>query len=131
FWHYLAVKAMSRHMPPLPAGAPPLLTAVGEKPPLPQLSDAVAALGFADLLADSGGTIRGLPLWVRDGERVLPQLGLALACVYYDCPVRDVQITEDRVVIPRTGGPPVVIPTTTRQTDQGVVVGSYFVIPFM
>ena len=51
----------------------------GVKLPLPTLVAAACGLGFVDLLPDSDGTLRHLPLLVQTSEATFPQLALAVA----------------------------------------------------
>lgn len=131
FWRYVAVRAMKRLMPPVPQGAPPLRTAIAEKPLLPELSQAVGGIGCADNMPGGDGVSRWLPLWVRDRDRTVPQLGLSLACAYLGCSPQDVKVFKDRVVIPRADGPAIVIPTFTRAGADGKLVGTLIDIPML
>ena len=56
-----------------------LLSAMRVDAPLVQLTEAADSSGFANVLPDADGTVRRIPLGMRFGEHVLPQLALQTA----------------------------------------------------
>lgn len=104
---------LERFAKTIPPGLPPMLSAQGDAPPVPLLSAAAAQTGFVDFLSESDGIVRSVPLWVNYHGRAFPQIGLALACMQLDVDPRDIILAPDRVTIPRTNAPPIVIPVRT------------------
>ncbi|MCC7408915.1 MAG: adenylate/guanylate cyclase domain-containing protein [Phycisphaeraceae bacterium] len=64
---------------------------------------------------DDSAMPAGLPLWVRRGDRWLPQLGLAAACAAWNVPQADLTIDElaSIMLVPRRGEPDRVVPLVT------------------
>jgi class 3 adenylate cyclase/CHASE2 domain-containing sensor protein len=110
---------------------PPMLRVNSDNPPTPTLAAATAATGFVDYVPDEDGVVRNVPLWADFGDVLYPQMGLALACMYLDVPVQNVELHRNRVVIPRPNGEAIVIPTyTARSNDLQEDVGFRMPVPW-
>jgi class 3 adenylate cyclase/CHASE2 domain-containing sensor protein len=89
------------------------LRAHGVLAPISVLGDAAAGTGYVDYLPTSDGVVRTMPLFVRYGEGVYPQAGLALACAALGTDPRDpeqVQIGRDEVTLHVRDGREIRIP---------------------
>ena len=83
-------------------------------PPIPAIARAISVTGFVDYMPDADGVIRQLPLWAEQDGVVYPQFGLALALAALGVDLGQVRVERNRVVIPRSDGPPVIIPVHQR-----------------
>src|SRR5208282_865033 len=101
---------LERFSHPGDVSLPPLLVGRVESATVPALSEAARYCGFVDFLPLSDGVVRSVPLWIQYDNRLIPQMGLALACAYMGADPRSLRIEADRVVIPGNGQPEVVIP---------------------
>jgi class 3 adenylate cyclase len=82
--------------------------------PYEKLGNAAVATGFIDYLPYEDGTVRSVPLFVEAEGRMVPQMGLTLACMMTGADLTKVSYDNGSVVIPRTGGqPPIRIPVRT------------------
>jgi len=72
-----------------------LKEAQGATPPLADLTDAAAALGFANVVPDADGVVRRVPLLVAHDGKVYPQLGLAAALLALGGRCAPVRRTDD------------------------------------
>jgi class 3 adenylate cyclase/CHASE2 domain-containing sensor protein len=114
-----------------PADCPPLR--IGTRPRIsPRFARAAKYTGFVDDVPSTDGTVRGLPLWVQSDDGVLyPLFDLTVACAVMNVDVRDVQVERERVIIPRSDGSRIEIPTRTVDfTEDEAPVGTYFNIPW-
>lgn len=68
--------------------------------PIPPLAAAAAGTGFVTHQKDPDGVVRVVPLWMSDGRRLYPQLGLAAACRFLHVPLSSVKIGDDATVLP-------------------------------
>jgi class 3 adenylate cyclase/CHASE2 domain-containing sensor protein len=102
--------------PPEP-GLPPLLTRRQEQElPIPELAAAAKYSGFVDFWPPDNTKIRSIPLWVIDRGRLLPQMGMALACAQLGVSTNDLILTANQITIPCPDGRKIVIPVHTRAT---------------
>lgn len=87
--------------------------------PISKIGEASGSTGFVYYEPDEDGAVRQIVLWINHNNRLYPQLGLALACAYLDVDIRDIEIHEDRVVVPRPAdaGGPLTIPVFSK-TDE-------------
>jgi class 3 adenylate cyclase len=99
-------------------------------PPIPPLASTAAMTGFVDPLQQSDGVVRLLPLWVEYRGRLYPQMGFALACMAMDIDVQKVKIEKERVILPRPGGPPLIVPTRAITIGTGRTYGNFMDLPF-
>jgi class 3 adenylate cyclase len=98
-------------------GLPPLLTRRQEQElPIPELSEAAKFSGYVDFWPPDNTKIRSIPLWVIDRGRLMPQMGLAIACAQLGVSTNDLQLTADRITIPCPDGRKIEIPVYTRAT---------------
>jgi hypothetical protein len=97
---------------------PRLMSQDGAMLPIPALANAADYVGFVAMPRSDDGKMRSVALFAEYDGRLVPQLGLALACAQLGVNINDVRITRDSVTIPRPGGD-TVIPVYTRQTEQG------------
>ena len=102
---------------PEPAGLPSLLEGTDAlQTPIPVLAGACRYSAFVNYLPLDDGIVRTVPLWVRYRDRLIPQIGLALACADLEVDVNDprqVEVTADRVIIRPPHELPIFIPVTT------------------
>ena len=127
----LSLALLSRFGRKTQGDLPPLLRVGGDNPPTPTLAAVTAATGFVDLLPDEDGVVRNVPLWADFDDVLYPQMGLALACMFLDVPVQDVELHPNRVVIPQPGGQAIVIPTYTDWShDRKADIGFRMPVPW-
>lgn len=81
-----------------------------ELPPIAILSEAAMGAGFVNYIPDADGVVRSVPLTVFDGQKALPQLGLALACAYMDVHPRDIRYLKNHIQIPKPDGSVISLP---------------------
>src|SRR5687768_1830415 len=81
------------------AGAPALLPARIQLPPIPAMTRSAAAVGFVDYLVLRDGIVRSVPLVVESDARLYPQMGLAMACQMLGTRVEDLRLSEDRLIL--------------------------------
>ena len=93
------------------------MTVEAQLPPIALLSEAAMGAGFVTYLPDSDGVVRSVPMAVYDGQKVIPQLGLMLACAYFGVAPRDLHFTEDSVQIPKPDGKVIVLPVRQEYVD--------------
>ncbi len=101
-------------------------------PTMRVLSEQAAASGFVDFLPYDDGVVRALPLWVRHGDWVYPQIGLALACWNLGIVPGDIVIESDRLRLPLEEGRWIDVPTRahrSRLDDQSI--GMMFDVPWI
>lgn len=113
-------ESLLRFMRPVPAGLPPLLSQETEESPIPALAKAAAYSGFVELWQADDGKVRFLPLWIVDRGRMVPQMGLALACAQLGVDTNDLKLAPDSVTIPLPHGDDIVIPVYTRHDREDV-----------
>lgn len=58
----------------------------------------------------SDGVVRSVPLFVASDGKMIPQLGLALACQMMGTKLQDIRYVGDSLVIPRAGKPDLKVP---------------------
>ncbi len=68
------------------APMPELLTAVGVEENIPVISEAAGDFGYFNIVPDSDGTVRWVPLALSHGENVYPHLSLEAVRKYADSP---------------------------------------------
>src|SRR5581483_2488782 len=96
--------------------------------PLPELADAAKGCGFIDFL-EPEDVVRSLPLWTDDRGGLVPQMALALACVYLDVDPRDVTVTARQVTLRPRGKPPIEIPVRTVSLGGSNAIGTMMEVP--
>lgn len=126
--HFRAMQAMRRFGCELPPDAPPIRRCSEVMAPLPELAEAAKGCGFIDFL-DPEGVVRFLPLWTNDRGGLVPQMALALACVYLDVDPRSVRVTDKQIVLQPPGKPPIYIPVRTVLSAQSGRVADMMEIP--
>jgi class 3 adenylate cyclase/CHASE2 domain-containing sensor protein len=142
-----AIRTMGRLFPrEVPTDVPDLLSASAEDPPLETLTSAIwrgrtagqgGMIGSATVPKDelsTDGVVRFVPLLINDRGHMLPQFGLALACMMLNVDPTsraELQIGPDQIVLNPPGGKQVVIPVFTyhRRGELGDV-GATFAIPW-
>lgn len=125
---FRAMQAMRRFGRPTPPDAPPIRQCNEVMAPLPELAEAAKGCGFIDFL-QSQGVVRSLPLWTDDRGGLVPQMALALACVYLDVEPRTVRVTASSVELDPPGKPPIVIPVRTVRSASRGPVGTMMEVP--
>lgn len=106
--------AIQRFLIKRPAGFPRPTDADLALAPYERLGNAAVATGFIDYLPYEDGTVRSVPLFVESEGRMLPQMGLTIACMMTGADLSKVSYDNGAVVIPRPAGqPPIRIPVRT------------------
>ncbi|MBU4566114.1 MAG: adenylate/guanylate cyclase domain-containing protein [Desulfarculus sp.] len=105
---YPAVRFRSRE-----AMAAPFLTAVAPEATQPILLEASKAAGYFDILPDSDGVMRRLPLVIKCGSRYFPPLGYRTLAAYlgsplpvldvYDTGLADIKLGDRRILVDPKG----------------------------
>lgn len=114
--------------------APPDLTSVlkasAVRATISRLADKTAAIGFVDYLPFREGVVRSVPLWCEYRGKLIPQFGLALACLALDLKLDEVRFGPNEIILAPRDGPQRVIPTYTAVSDVHGRVGTFIDIPF-
>jgi class 3 adenylate cyclase/CHASE2 domain-containing sensor protein len=98
--------------------------------PLLEFSSAVEDVGFVDWKFD-WQVCRSVPLLLNYDHRLYPQFGLVVACRMLDVDPRNVQLEDNRLVIPKPDGTRIVIPLRTGHWEAtGQDVPALMDIPF-
>src|SRR5581483_1921378 len=129
FEHLSALQALKIHARPVAPGLPTLLTATGAIAPVPEFGHAAAWTGFVDYLTSKDGVVRSIPLWIRDGDHIFPQIGFSMALAYLGVDLSAVKIGASSVTVPIPGRGELVIPVRTADTRFGAA-GTVMDIPF-
>jgi class 3 adenylate cyclase/CHASE2 domain-containing sensor protein len=125
-----AWQELERRGRPVTPGLPSMLEAESGLPPVESIGGAAARAGFVDEERGEGGVLSEIPLWVRSGDHVYPQLGLAVALAYMGVDLSNVRISQDAITIPRPDGGTLSLPISTDRTEQHGMVGAMFDIPW-
>ncbi|MFG0247983.1 MAG: CHASE2 domain-containing protein, partial [Phycisphaeraceae bacterium JB051] len=112
-----SMQAIHRYTTPLSNVQQPPVTVEAQLPPISLLSQAGMGAGFVTYLPDSDGVVRSVPMAVYDGQKVIPQLGLMLACAYLGVAPRDLHFTENGVQIPKPDGKVINLPLRQEQVE--------------
>lgn len=118
FEKIVSLRTLRRDARPMEKDSPPLALAKVHLPPIPMLAEASASSGFVNPIKHADGVVREMPLWVNHQGWVYPQMGLALATAFLDVPIQNLQIESNRVVIPKSDGTRIDIPTYSRYVDR-------------
>jgi class 3 adenylate cyclase len=88
--------------------------------PIARIGRAAGATGFVYYDPDQDGAVRQIVLWINHNDYLYPQLGMALACDYLGVDIHDIEIHNDRVVIPRPAdaGGSLTIPVFARINEE-------------
>lgn len=98
------LRAFWEKCPPLPSalkGRIPRLTELN--PPIESLTRVAAGVGFVTFRPDADGRTRRVPLVMEWNDRLIPQLGFAVACDELEIRPEDLRIEGDRLVIAGQG----------------------------
>jgi class 3 adenylate cyclase len=142
-----AIRTMGRLFPrEVPTDVPDLLSASAEDPPLETLTSAIwrgrsagesGMIGSATVPKDelsTDGVVRFVPLLINDRGHVLPQFGLALACMMLNVDPTsraELQIGPNQIVLNPPGQKQIVIPVFTYHRRNGLGdVDATFAIPW-
>jgi class 3 adenylate cyclase len=126
-----AISALERLGAALPSGAPPMVSATMQLPPIPVLAHAARATGFVDYRTGRDGILRSVPLIANLDGHVMPQMGLSLALTTLGLSPRDLQISRNSIVIPRADGRRISIPVHDEYSPaQGRTISSVLDIPW-
>jgi len=131
FQRVTAMRQLHRFSQPVREKLTPMVPAQNDLPPIEQLARVIDASAYVDYLPHGDGVVRSMPMWAEYRGRLYPQYSLALVCLRLGIDVRDVKIEPDRVVIPRTDEPDIVIPTNdlyVRAADK--TYGGFIEIPW-
>lgn len=141
-----AILTMSRLFPrEVPEDVPDLLVATGESPPLEILTQAIwearkaggrgmigSVTSFKDDLS-SDGVVRSVPLLINDRGKMMPQFGLALACMVLGVDPQnrtELSVGPNQIVLTPPGRESIVIPISTVRVPGGKSIGATFAIPW-
>lgn len=125
-----AWRAMRRLTIPPPPGLPPMLTASNEEAPTARIGNVIAYTAFPDFLRFDDGVVRSVPLLVLDRGRLVPHMGLALACAQLGVQLKDLRLSADKIIVPRADGRTIVIPVRTLHTTDRGDLGMFMDIPW-
>jgi class 3 adenylate cyclase len=124
-WH------MARFSRPIPPGTPALFDTTLENVPVPPLATAAAHSGYVDHPPFPDGRVRALPLFVKHGDRMFPQMGLAMACAQLGVDVGALRLGTDSVVVPLPDGREVVVPyRSIRSAELGQSIATFMDLPW-
>jgi class 3 adenylate cyclase/CHASE2 domain-containing sensor protein len=116
---------------PIPPGLPPIFSTDLQYLPVPPIAEAAAYIANVEYVRFRDGRVRAVPLFARNGDRMYPQLGLAMACAQLGVDVADLRFADGRVILPRPGGGEVVIPHRAyRSTVLGEQVATFMDVPW-
>jgi class 3 adenylate cyclase/CHASE2 domain-containing sensor protein len=124
---------LRRFSRPPDANSPPLLrrNEENEKTPIVELGRRAGASGYVDYIADDDGVVRRIPLLALHHNRVVPQVGLVIACNLLGADPNTVAADAHSLTIPLPDGRKRVVPVVTRsQTDTGEPIGVLMDIPY-
>jgi class 3 adenylate cyclase/CHASE2 domain-containing sensor protein len=141
-----AILTMSRLFPrEVPEDVPDLLVATGETPPLEILTQAIwdarksggrgmigSVTSFKDDLS-SDGVVRSVPLLINDRGKMMPQFGLALACLVLGVDPQnrtELSVGPNQIVLTPPGRESITIPISTVHVQGGKSIGATFAIPW-
>lgn len=110
-----SMHALHRYATPLSQIQQSAVRVQPQLPPIALLSESAMGAGFVTYLPDADGVVRSVSLAVYDGQKILPQLGLALACGYLGVHPRDIRFTDDHVEIPKPDGTVIMLPVREQQ----------------
>jgi class 3 adenylate cyclase/CHASE2 domain-containing sensor protein len=123
-------EALLKFTRPEQPGLPPLLSRREEQTvPITPFAQAAAFSGFVDMWDYGNTKVRNIPLWISDRDRMIPQMGLALACAHLGVSTNDLILAPDSVTIPCPDGRRIVIPVSTVHAG-GRDVGMIMDIPW-
>lgn len=127
----LAMRSLMRFSRPFdPADDPGIFRIYGKLPPVKDLCDAAGTTGFVEYLPYKDGVVRSVPLWLNYRDHLFPQLGLSLACFMLGVEISDLQIDNNRVVIPRSDQEPINIPVRTHYSTTLGDIATIMEIPW-
>lgn len=110
---------------------PPLIEATDESAPLAIFSREAGGSGFVNYLPGRDGVIRAVPLLVSHHGRVVPQIGLVIACRLLGVDPNNLRVSGSEIVIPRSGGD-IHIPIATHTHDAtGSSIGALCNVPYI
>ncbi|MDB5322322.1 MAG: adenylate/guanylate cyclase with Chase sensor [Phycisphaerales bacterium] len=141
-----AILTMGKLFPrEVPSDVPDLMVATGEQPPLEILTRAIwrgrqsggaGMIGSVTASKDelsSDGVVRSVPLLINDRGHLLPQFGLALACMMLGVDPtsrEELSVGPDQIVLAPPGGEHIIIPVFRHHRPGYPVVGADFLIPW-
>lgn len=105
-----SMHAIHRYATPLSQLQQSAVDVQPQLPPIALLSESALGAGFVTYLPDGDGVVRSIPLTVFDGNKALPQLGLAMACGYLGVHPRDIRFHAQHVEIPLPNGKVIILP---------------------
>jgi class 3 adenylate cyclase/CHASE2 domain-containing sensor protein len=130
----LSYKDLFQFTRAIPQGVylPHLLTQSKEQTlPIPMQAAAAAYSGFVDIWKSSDDAkIKYIPLFIIDRGRLVPQMGLSLACAELGVSVDKLVLAPDSVTIPLPTGKNIVIPVHTEVGGTHGDVGMLMDIPW-
>ncbi len=96
--------AILKFSAPLPRTASGLFAAPLGDVPLPEFTAASKSAGFVTYLPTGRGVVRSMPVVMVLGDRLVPSLGVALACAVEGVPLSALKLTSMGLVIPLKTG---------------------------
>ena len=129
YQRYLAIKSLHRYAQPKRDDLPPLLVSLDEQATIAVLTATAVESGYVDYLPMGDGIVRLMPLVAEHRGRIVPQMGLSLACAMLDVPFKDAELHRNLIVLPRPDGSRVEIPVRSHTLPKGRY-GMFFDIPW-
>jgi class 3 adenylate cyclase len=106
----LSAAYMVRFSRPIPPELPRLFSADQDGLPVRAIAAAAAYSANIEKAPFGDGRVRAVPLFVSHGDRMYPQLGLAMACAQLDVPLDSLQFRKNTVVLPLKDGHEIAVP---------------------
>lgn len=123
-----AERALEPFTFPMPAGLS-LMRSHGAIAPVPAFSAAARYSGLVDQVPLRDGVVRTVPVVAEFHGRLLPQMGLVLACAALDIDPRSIRVSQDRLVLPLPDGQELTVPVSAKSTRFGRV-GMFMEVPW-
>ena len=96
---------------PIPPGLPALFNTELELLPIPPIAAAARYSANVEYAPFPDGKVRAVPLFARHGDRMYPQMGLAMACAQLDVELQNLRFGGDStVIVPTRDGREIVVP---------------------
>jgi len=86
---YTSIRSLEKNAPP-----PPVLQAVAVEQNIPQLTKAALSFGYFNIIPDSDGTVRWVPLAIRYGDDIYPHLSVEAVRLFLDSPPLTINVAE-------------------------------------
>jgi adenylate cyclase len=111
FMNFLSFQAYPQVIKPKKSGAFEGLDAVGLVPDLPQYADPAKNFGFFNVVPDSDGTVRTVPVIIQYDKAYYPSLDIATTLAYTNASLDKVAVIFNQAGLSRVDLGPVTVPT--------------------